>query len=93
MRAIPFASTAGGQRTCVRAAPASFEKFAAHFSNAAFGSTEPAEALPQVLVIDGKQSATQTFNALFCTNLKNDEGQIFSPTMTMLLLLGIMELV
>ena len=53
---MPFASTApirgtlSGQRTCVRAPPASFEKFAAHFSNPAFGGTEPAEALPLVLV-------------------------------------------
>ena len=50
IKIIRFASTAGRQRTCVRAPPASFEKFAAHFPNPAFGGAEPAEALPQVLV-------------------------------------------
>jgi hypothetical protein len=55
----PFASTAGRQRTCVRAPPASFEKYAAHFSNPAVGGTEPAEALPQVLVKNSSQSAVR----------------------------------
>ena len=39
-----------GLRTCAGAAFASFEKYAAHFSNPAFGMTEPKEAPPQVLI-------------------------------------------
>jgi len=45
-----FASAAGGLRTYVRAVFASFEKYAAHFSNNACGVTEANKALPQVLI-------------------------------------------
>jgi hypothetical protein len=37
-------------RTFFGAAFASFEKYATHFSNSAFGGTEPNEAPPNVLV-------------------------------------------
>ena len=61
---MSFASTAGRLRTCIRAPPASFEKFASHFSNPAFGGTEPAEALAQVLVKNSSQSAFKSLIAL-----------------------------
>ena len=41
---VAFASTAGGLRTCAGALFASFEKYASHFSNHAFGVTEPNNA-------------------------------------------------
>jgi len=44
IKLVAFASTAGGLRTCAGAAFASFEKYAAHFSNPACGVTEPKEA-------------------------------------------------
>ena len=52
---LAFASSAGGLRTCFVAAFDSFEKYAVHFSNTAFGGTEPKEAPSQVLVENSGQ--------------------------------------